>query len=189
MALTKLIFLALLSGTLIFENFYVALSVFGFAFFLWVYYRLPASFFFKGSLNGGGRFLTLLLILICAADYYTSKDCFHTLVKTLSYLDLIMLCVCFVKTVSPSALLHVLGHGRFSITVALTLSLIPLIVQSISQTVQARKARGEKFFRHPFKALTSLSICVISSLLDRVDSYSDALISRGAFRTVKTIGK
>ena len=67
----------------------------------------------------------------------------------------------------------------FSTLVEITLSMIPIIIDSTAGIFDARRARGASFFSHPLKTVSELSISILSSLLDKAEIYIDALYSRG----------
>ena len=134
------------------------------AVFLWVCAKIPFSMLYRN-----GFFFLFLTVVISLTT---------SLQRGASFLSIVMASMIFMDCTAPTDLAYAMGNGKLGSVVGLTLSMIPGIADSIATTIQARKARGERLFLHPISALTGICIGVVSRLLDMVDSYADALISR-----------
>ncbi len=60
----------------------------------------------------------------------------------------------------------------------ITISMIPIIIDSTLGILEARKARLASFFRHPVHSLVEFTSSVFSNLLDKAVIYTDAIYSR-----------
>ena len=80
-----------------------------------------------------------------------------------------------------SALSHIFGKNAYVLAsiIEITLSMIPMIIDSARGMLEARKARGESFRAHPFRSVSGLAASILSDLLDKAEVYTDALMSRG----------
>ena len=131
---------------------------------LWLCAHLPLSMIYRN-----GLFFLLLAVVISFTN---------SLQKGASFLAMVMAAMIFMDCTAPTDLAYALGNGKLGAVVGLTLAMIPGIADSIARTIEARKARGERLLNHPVRSLGGICTGVISNLLDMVDSYSDALISR-----------
>lgn len=63
--------------------------------------------------------------------------------------------------------------------IMVTLSMIPMILESAKEMFHARQSRNENFLAHPIKALSDYSISLMKLLFKRSEEYYDALLCRG----------
>jgi len=162
--LFKLLILILFCVAASFDDPVSAYGCLALACILWFCARIHVSMLYRN-----GFFFLFLTVVVSLTT---------SLHKGASFLSIVMASMIFMDCTAPTDLAHALGNGKLGAVIGLTLSMIPGIADSITTTIQARKARGESILTHPVKALTGICTGVISRLLDLVDSYSDALISR-----------
>lgn len=146
--------------------------------------RLPFKDYAKESV----LFIFLSFFILCAS-FISQKSLLLASSDALSLLSLVFSAIIFSDTTLPdeisrslgSFLFHVIGKYAYYISTALeiTLSMIPVIADSISQIFEARKARLASFVKHPFRNLVSFTIQAVSDMFDKVEIYTDALYSRG----------
>lgn len=146
--------------------------------------RLPFREYIKESL-----FFILLSVLMAITSFLSQRDILHALSYALSFLSMVLSSMLLTDTTMPDDLARSIGGalskliGRyayiFSTLVEITLSMIPIIIDSTAGIFDARRARGASFFSHPLKTVSELSISILSSLLDKAEIYIDALYSRG----------
>lgn len=146
--------------------------------------RLPFREYIKESL-----FFILLSVLMAITSFLSQGDILHALSYALSFLSMVLSSMLLTDTTMPDDLARSIGGalskviGRyayiFSTLVEITLSMIPIIIDSTAGIFDARRARGASFFSHPLKTVSELSISILSSLLDKAEIYIDALYSRG----------
>lgn len=141
---------------------------------VWIVFRIPASLLFRG-----GLFFLFLVLAIGFAHFFNYGDLVSACLKGASFLCVVLASLIFTDCTSPTDLASALGGGTFGAVVGLSVGMIPMIADSFSETLQARRARGESIVRKPVRALTGLCTGVVSKLMDRVDGFSDALIARG----------
>ena len=89
--------------------------------------------------------------------------------------DLLML-----SSTLGSILSKVFGKGgwKASSYLSLTLSVFPLVFESGSEMLTARRARGGSFFTHPVRNLTEYTVSLMTVLFEKVLVFQDALYSR-----------
>lgn len=146
--------------------------------------RLPLREYIKESL-----FFILLSVLMAITSFLSQGDILHAFSYALSFLSMVLSSMLLSDTTMPDDLARSIGGalskviGRyayiFSTLVEITLSMIPIIIDSTAGIFDARRARGASFFSHPLKTVSELSISILSSLLDKAEIYIDALYSRG----------
>ena len=146
--------------------------------------RLPFREYIKESL-----FFILLSVLMAITSFLSQGDILHAFSYALSFLSMVLSSMLLTDTTMPDDLARSIGGalskliGRyayiFSTLVEITLSMIPIIIDSTAGIFDARRARGASFFSHPLKTVSELSIAILSSLLDKAEIYIDALYSRG----------
>lgn len=145
--------------------------------FVWLVRRIP----FENLLHGGLFFLFLVLVTGIAA-YFETGNLSYAFMKACAYLDIVLASMVFTDCTGPTELARALGNGTLGMVTGLALSMIPTVADCITLTLEARRARGEFIFKHPVRALTGLVTGVLSNLLDKVQTYADALISRSPER-------
>ena len=146
--------------------------------------RLPFREYIKESL-----FFILLSVLMAITSFLSQGDILHAFSYALSFLSMVLSSMLLTDTTMSDDLARSIGGalskliGRyayiFSTLVEITLSMIPIIIDSTAGIFDARRARGASFFSHPLKTVSELSIAILSSLLDKAEIYIDALYSRG----------
>lgn len=146
--------------------------------------RLPFREYIKESL-----FFILLSVLMAITSFLSQRDILHAFSYALSFLSMVLSSMLLTDTTMPDDLARSIGGalskliGRyayiFSTLVEITLSMIPIIIDSTAGIFDARRARGASFSSHPLKTVSELSISILSSLLDKAEIYIDALYSRG----------
>ena len=146
--------------------------------------RLPFREYIKESL-----FFILLSVLMAITSFLSQGDILHAFSYALSFLSMVLSSMLLTDTTMSDDLARSIGGalskliGRyayiFSTLVEITLSMIPIIIDSTAGIFDARRARGASFFSHPLKTVSELSISILSSLLDKAEIYIDALYSRG----------
>ena len=155
-----------------------------FPLFLAIMIRLPWRSYLKESI-----FFIFLAIVMGLSEYISGNGMLKATAKTVSFCSMILSSMLLTDTTMPdelsrslgSALSHVLGRYAYSLAAVMeiTLSMIPLIIDSSSCMFEARKARGASFLSHPIRFLSELTASILSDLIDRTEAYVDALISRG----------
>ena len=146
--------------------------------------RLPFREYIKESL-----FFILLSVLMAITSFLSQGDILHAFSYALSFLSMVLSSMLLTDTTMPDDLARSIGGalskviGRyayiFSTLVEITLSMIPIIIDSTAGIFDARRARGASVSSHPLKTVSELSISILSSLLDKAEIYIDALYSRG----------
>lgn len=146
--------------------------------------RLPFREYIKESL-----FFILLSVLMAITSFLSQGDILHAFSYALSFLSMVLSSMLLTDTTMSDDLARSIGGalskliGRyayiFSTLVEITLSMIPIIIDSTAGIFDARRARGASFSSHPLKTVSELSISILSSLLDKAEIYIDALYSRG----------
>ena len=140
---------------------------------VWTVRRIP----FENLLHGGLFFIFLVIVTGLSA-YFQTRSIPYALMKGCAYLDIVLASMIFTDCTGPTELARALGNGRPGLVTGLVLSMIPMVADCITLTLEARRARGERILRRPVRALTGLATGVISNLLEKVQTYTDAIISR-----------
>ncbi len=145
--------------------------------------RLPFSLM-KHSM----AFFILLALLIFITEYWDKGDVLLSLAPVLRFSNVLLGSLILTDTTMPSDMARGLGSflspvaGRyawkFAAAIELTMAMLPLITDTVLGVYEARISRGERFSNHPIRSLVGFSSTTISTLLDRVSEYADALSSR-----------
>ena len=136
---------------------------------------------------------SIFFIVIAAAMFVSScissRECIPAAAKAAGFLAAVAASILLTDSTMPddlsrslgSALSHILGRYAYVLSsiVEITLSMIPLIIDSAQGMLEARKARGDSFSAHPFRSVSELTAGILSDLLDKAEVYTDALMSRG----------
>lgn len=146
---------------------------------VWIARRIP----FENLLHGGLFFLFLVLATgigayFSRASVSESGGASYALMRACAYLDIVLASMVFTDCTGPTELARALGNGRAGLVTGLALSMIPMVADCITLTLEARRARGERLLKHPVKSLIGLVTGVLSNLFEKVQTYADALISR-----------
>ncbi len=146
--------------------------------------KLPLLSYLKESL-----FFIIIAVLMGFSRYISFGDWLESLSKSVSFLSTILAAVLLCDTTMPDelsrslgkALSHIIGKYAYvlSAVMEITLSMIPIIIDSALGMLEARKARGASLSRHPFREVCQISISILSDILDKAEIYADALYSRG----------
>ena len=146
--------------------------------------RLPFSQYMKESI-----FFFILAFLMALSSYVSTGDVLIAASTAFAFIAMILSSMLLTDSTMPDELARSLGGvlskviGRyayfFATVVEITLSMIPIIIDSAVGIFDARRARGASFFSHPVKTVSELSVSILSSLLDKAEIYIDALYSRG----------
>ena len=145
--------------------------------------RLPWKEYVKESIF----FLVIALLMGISACFH-KEGIFSALSSSLSFLSMVLASMLLADTTMPDelsrslgrALSHVIGKYAYILSslMEITLSMIPVIIDSTICMYEARKARGASFFHHPVRSVSELSESILSDLIDKAEMYMDALYSR-----------
>lgn len=179
--LTKLLFLIVLSvlisiasteGVFLITLFVILISIFD---------QLPITKLYKECI-----FFFILAIFIFFTDI--SNGYLYALSSSLKFLTIVLASLIFTDSTSPnetarsiSSFLYPVLKERansFAFLIELTLSMIPKILDTANKILDARKARGESFIKHPIKVLTGFSVTLFTHLFSQISAYADGLESR-----------
>ena len=146
--------------------------------------RLPFARYLKESIF----FLILAGCMVISAAVDTHNAVFATS-KGIGFLAMVLASMLLTDSTMPddlsrslgSAFSHVLGRRAYILAAAveITISMIPIIVDSAIGMFEARRARGASFARHPVRTISEYSVSMVSDLLNKAEVYTDALYSRG----------
>ncbi len=134
------------------------------------------------------RMLLFLAFIIVATEYMSTKDITEAMLEGLRYIDLIAIALTLSITTdindmaaSLSGFIHPFTDKyayRFASSVMLTLALIPMIAESASEMMDARRARCGSFFSHPIRNTSEYVVSLMLIILRRLDAFGDALEAR-----------
>lgn len=152
--------------------------------------RLPPSVIFKD-----GVFFIILAAFIAITELFAKGSVLLATVATLRFLSIVTASLILTDTTTADdvargtgALLHPFLRSyawRIASLVELTISMLPVITDTLLEINEARKARGGSFLRHPVRSTTELSASMLTRLFAYVDEYADALSARGYDTTVR----
>lgn len=135
-----------------------------------------------------GRYFFFLIIIIGASDYLNNYSVVGTTRVTLAFISMLLLSIILIDTTAFNDIASAIGslfsrlskRRGYSIasTIELTLSMIPLFFDLSHQLLQARKARGQRFFSSPFKTLKEFVESFFSMTLIKVEHLEMALKAR-----------
>ncbi len=179
----KFIFLLSLSICGSFLPLSVLISIFFLLVFLCIVIKLPFSLM-KRSL----AFFSILSLLIFVTEYLDKKDIALALLPFFRFTNILLGSLILTDTTMPSDMARGIGSflspllgklaWKFASAVELTMAMLPLITDTVLGVYEARISRAEAIRKHPIRFLVGFSVCSISTLLDRVSDYADALSSR-----------
>lgn len=145
--------------------------------------RLPWREYIKESI-----FFIVIALMMGVSAFFSEGRLLSALASALSFLSMVLASMLLTDTTMPdelsrslgSALSHVMGKYAYILSsiMEITLSMIPVIIDSTICMYEARKARGASFFRHPLKSISELSESILTDLIDKAEMYTDALYSR-----------
>ena len=135
-----------------------------------------------------GMLFLILALFIAVTEYIVTQSMIMAIAEALRFLSAILASLLFVDATSPDELAAslawlfrpILGRKAYLIAsvVQLTLSMIPLVFDTALLMKEARKARGQNMLHHPVMALSGYALGLISTLIDKVEEWSDALTAR-----------
>ena len=145
--------------------------------------KLPLLSYLKESL-----FFIIIAVLMGFSRYISFGDWLESLSKSVSFLSTILAAVLLCDTTMPdelsrslgSALSHVLGRYAYALSslMEITLSMIPLIIDSATGILEARNARGASFISHPLSSLAELSSSILSDIFWDMNSIVSSVQTR-----------
>jgi ABC-type cobalt transport system, permease component CbiQ and related transporters len=145
--------------------------------------RIPAI---RMLLKNG--FLLIIALLILVSSLLNKEGWAAASLATTRYLLIILLSVVFTSQTAPDETSRALGFflsrligkagWRTASAVELTLSLLPIIFNTSTLLLDARKSRGQSFLSHPVRAIGSYLTALITALTEKTEEYADALLSR-----------
>ena len=146
--------------------------------------KLPWKEYLKESI-----FFIVLSAFMALTSFLSGGDAFGAASSAVSFLSMVLAAILLTDSTMPdelsrslgAALSRVIGKRGYVLSsmLEITLSMIPLIIDSTLGIFEARKARGALFISHPLDSLCQLSVSILSDLLDKAEIYIDALYSRG----------
>jgi biotin transport system permease protein len=135
-----------------------------------------------------GRYFFIIIMIISISTYLYLKDVIQTVRIAFSFFSMIELSILLMDTTAFDDLSMALGSVlsiiskkrgyRIASTIELTLAMIPLFFDITQSVSFARKARGEKLYRHPIESLTGYVSSVLSLIFVRIEHLELALKAR-----------
>lgn len=132
--------------------------------------------------------MLVIAMFIALTEYINTKSISSTVDESLSFLGVLLLAILFITTTDIIELASSLGHylhhviGKnawvLSSSIMITFVLLPMIFSCSTTMLQARRARGGRFFDHPVKNLSEYTISLLLLLFKKAERFEDALISR-----------
>lgn len=145
--------------------------------------RMPPSLLLKQ-----GVFFMIIALFILISEYVNTASVMLTATAVLRFLSIVIASLLLTDTTSPDDIARGIGGllspifgalaWRLASVTELTISMLPVITDSTQTILTARKARGERMLRHPVKAITGLTVSILSAMLTKADGYADALSAR-----------
>lgn len=179
----KLISLLLLSLFITAGDNLVVISLSGLVLLTALAIKLPLSSYFKD-----GFFFIIIALFIYISEYFDSKMHYQAIIASLRFLSILLSSLILMDTTTPDEIARGVGamlhpfFGKYAYHMAslveLTIAMIPRIFSVSATIMEARKARGERFLKHPFKSLIGISTSILSALIESISAYADALESR-----------
>ncbi len=146
--------------------------------------RLPFARYLKESIF----FLIIAACMVLSAAVDTHNAVLAAS-KGIGFLAMVLASMLLTDSTMPddlsrslgSALSHVVGRRAYILAAAveITISMIPIIVDSAIGMFEARRARGASFVHHPVRTISEYSVSIVSDLLNKAEIYTDALYARG----------
>ncbi len=152
--------------------------------------RLPFSSYLKESV-----FFLILAVCMSISAAVDTHNALLAASKGVGFLAMVLASMLLTDSTMPddlsrslgSAFSHVIGKHAYVLAAAveITISMIPLIVDSAIGMFEARRARGSSFVRHPIRTISEYSVSIVSDLLNKAEVYTDALYARGYDASVR----
>ncbi len=134
------------------------------------------------------KVMLLTALLILAFGIIEKRDALSVTGDVCRFLSLITVAAVFVlkadlltlSSTLGSILSLVFGKGgwKASSYLTLTLSVFPLVFESATEMLCARRSRGGNFFAHPVRNLTEYTVSLMTILFGKIIAFQDALYSR-----------
>ncbi len=131
----------------------------------------------------------ILAVCMSVTAYLSTEQVSAAAASGIGFLAMVLASMLLTDTTMPddmarslgAALSHVIGRRAYVIAtvVEVTVSMIPLIVDSTVTMYEARRSRSSSFVSHPMRSISEFAVSVISDLLDKAEEYTDALYARG----------
>lgn len=145
--------------------------------------RLPAR-----ALLSQGAVFVILAVFIAATEWWSTGSPFLAAAASSRFLASVLSSVILLDSTSPDdmarAVSQVFGpvFGKWArlagSVIELTISMVPLIFDTVSTMREARKARLSSFMRHPLRNTAELASALLQALLDKAGAWADALAAR-----------
>ncbi len=135
-----------------------------------------------------GKFFFLIIPVIGIFTYSHSKDLIETAQIVTAFFSMIELSILLLDTTAFDDLSMAIGSVlslfskkkgyRIASTIELTLAMIPLLFDITQSVSLARRARGEKMYRHPVRSVSQYVTGVLTLVFIRVEQLELALKAR-----------
>lgn len=134
------------------------------------------------------RYFTLIILIVALSRYLTSHSVESAIRTLCMFTGMILFSILLMDSTPVDeagkavSLLFFPFGGKVMREVAsvteLTLMMIPLFLDTAQTSLQARKARGEQFIRHPVRSLSSFTECLLARMFLDIERLEEALVSR-----------
>ncbi len=148
-----------------------------------IWRRIPV----RSYLSQGALFI-IIAILMAVAVYEETGDTQAALYEALRFTALVLASLLLLDCTHADDLASALSQLLYPIfrrysflagsIVQLTLSMLPLVMETAQGVREARLARGERMLRHPIRSTSALAASILMTLLDRIEHWADALSAR-----------
>ena len=135
-----------------------------------------------------GKFFFIIIPVIGIFTYIHSKDIRETVQIVTAFFSMIELSILLLDTTAFDDLSMAIGSVlsvfsknkgyRIASTIELTLAMIPLLFDITQSVSLARRARGEKMYRHPVRSVSQYVTGVLTLVFIRVEQLELALKAR-----------
>lgn len=146
-----------------------------------VYLKIPVLKMMKSNL-----FFITVSVIMFVAEYNLTLSFFHSSVKSIRYLNLVMLCIIFTDCTSVFDLSFELSKIKFISgfvrVMSLSLIFIPLATDIISRSVTVYRARNFSLLRHPVRAFSYIMVSGIRLFFDKISYFDYSLQARLYYR-------
>lgn len=134
-------------------------------------------------------FLVIIATIIGISSYISSKSAVFTLTSVLKFTTAVYASLLIADSTDPSDLARALGRflnhipfingWKIASQIELTISILPLIIDTVASIRESRISRGESSFKHPIKSMIGFVYNTMDLLLENIDEMAYALDSRG----------
>lgn len=132
--------------------------------------------------------LLSIALIIGISEYISSRNIHTSFDKSISFISIIALAVIFTSSTDIIELSACLGQTLYPLLkkkawklasyIMITIALFPMIFDTATTMLQARRARNGRFLSHPFKNMSEYTICLMKLLFKRTAIFEDALLAR-----------